>query len=112
MQQNSIIDMDCPTTYKYCVSLMTSKLCQVGIQKHIQAWNHHRIPGSHACMYVYTVGLCFILLFFFLFIYIIGQSRGVPNQLAMQNNQVAQIDGRLIPNVDDAVTLYHACQWW
>ena len=44
MQTNSVIDMDCPTT-KYCVSFMTSKLCQIGIQKHIQAWNNHRIPG-------------------------------------------------------------------
>ena len=44
MQQNSVIDMDCPVT-KYCVSFIAGKLCQVGIQRHIQAWNNHRIPG-------------------------------------------------------------------
>ena len=45
MQQNSLIDMDCPVT-KYCVSFMASKLFQIGIQKHIQAWNDHRILGT------------------------------------------------------------------
>ena len=44
MQHNSIIDMDCPTA-TYCVSYMAAKLCQVGIQQHIRAWNNHRIPG-------------------------------------------------------------------
>ena len=58
MQQNMVIDLDCPVT-KYCVSLMSSKLCQVGIQLHVRAWNSHRIPGKaysllyimHACMH-------------------------------------------------------------
>ena len=44
MQENSIIDMDCPIT-KFSVSYITSKLCEVGIQQHVQAWNNHRIPG-------------------------------------------------------------------
>ena len=46
MQQNMVIDLDCPIT-KYCVSLMSGKLCQVGIQMHVRAWNNHRIPGMH-----------------------------------------------------------------
>ena len=45
MQQNQLIDLDCPTT-KYCVSLLTGILCQIGIQMHISAWNNHRIPGK------------------------------------------------------------------
>ena len=44
MQHHNLIDMDCPVT-KYCVSVMTGKLAQVGIQTHISSWNHHRIPG-------------------------------------------------------------------
>jgi len=36
MQQNMVIDLDCPVT-KYCVSLMTGKLHQVGIQLHVCA---------------------------------------------------------------------------
>ena len=45
MQSNSIIDLDCPVT-KYCVSLMTGKLSQVGIKLHVRSWNNHRIPGE------------------------------------------------------------------
>ena len=45
MQQRSIIDMDCPTT-KYCVSFITAKLCQIGVQNQIQAWNNHKISGT------------------------------------------------------------------
>ena len=44
MQQQDIIDMDCPTT-KFCTSVIAGKLCQVGLKIHIQAWNSHRIPG-------------------------------------------------------------------
>ena len=45
MEQMQEIDMDCPTT-KLCVSVMAGKLCQVGLQNHISAWNNHRIPGT------------------------------------------------------------------
>ena len=45
MQSNSIIDLDCPVT-KFCVSLMTGKLSQVGIKLHVRSWNNHRIPGE------------------------------------------------------------------
>ena len=44
MQQQNVLDMGCPVT-KFCVSMMAGKLCQVGIQNHIAAWNDHRIPG-------------------------------------------------------------------
>ena len=37
-----------------------------------------------------------------------GQYRGVPNQLAMQNNRAARIDSHLVPGVSDAITLYQA----
>ena len=36
MQQQNIIDMDCPTT-KFCTSVIRGKLCQVGLKTHIQA---------------------------------------------------------------------------
>jgi len=45
MQQQGYIDMDCPTT-QFCVSLISGKLCQGGIQTHIAAWNNHRIPST------------------------------------------------------------------
>lgn len=44
MQQQNLIDMDCPVT-KYCVSVVTGKLARVGIEAHIASWNNHRIPG-------------------------------------------------------------------
>ena len=44
MQQHQIIDLDCPIS-KYCVSVMTGILSQVGLQMHICSWNNHRIPG-------------------------------------------------------------------
>ena len=47
MQQQNVIDMDCPVT-KFCVSMMTSILCQVGIQSLISSWNHHHVPGMVA----------------------------------------------------------------
>jgi len=53
MQQNMVIDLDCPVT-KYCVSLMAGKLRQVGIQLHVHAWNSHRIPGKH-CEHVLQI---------------------------------------------------------
>ena len=46
MQQHMIIDLDCPVT-KYCVSLMTGILCEVGIRLHIRSWNNHRISGKN-----------------------------------------------------------------
>ena len=44
MEENGLIDMDCLLT-KFCVSFMTTKLSQVGIQQHVHPWNHHTIPG-------------------------------------------------------------------
>ena len=62
------IDMDCPTT-KFCVSVMAGKLCQVGLQNHISAWNNHRIPGVlhndnvKSCINVANVTLQLIILY-------------------------------------------------
>jgi len=53
MQQNMVIDLDCPVA-KYCMSLMAGKLCQVGIQLHVHAWNSHRIPGNY-CEHVLQI---------------------------------------------------------
>ena len=56
MQQNRVINLDCPIT-KYSVSLMVGKLCQVGIQLHVCAWNSHRIPGKH-CEHAPQIHAC------------------------------------------------------
>ena len=40
MQENQDIDMDCAMP-KYCVSLMTGTLSQVGLKLHLHAWNNH-----------------------------------------------------------------------
>lgn len=45
MQENDVFELECPGD-KYCVSLMTGILCQVGIQLHTSSWNNHRIPGE------------------------------------------------------------------
>ncbi len=50
-EQNNFIDMDCPTT-KFCVSLMSGKLCQVGIQRHV---SDHRIPGIYTLQEIQIV---------------------------------------------------------
>ena len=106
-----VIDLDCPIT-KYCVSLMTGKLCQVGIQMHIGAWNNHRIPGIlllhlneqatrlyymyiYTCMYVDPLS---------------GSHRGIPNILADQNNHAARIPAGqgTIPTAGEAEALFVA----
>ena len=45
MEENNVIDMQ-QDYVKYCVSRVTLKLAFVGMQKAIEAWNNHTIPGS------------------------------------------------------------------
>ena len=45
MQENNVIDMDCPVT-QFCVSFTAGILCQCAIEMHVGAWNNHRIPGE------------------------------------------------------------------
>lgn len=40
------------------------------------------------------------------FFIITGQHRGVPNQLALENNRVAPIHSHMVPGVSNAVSLY------
>ena len=45
MEEDNIIDMDCSVT-KYCVSHITRNISQAGIHRHVESWNHHRIPSK------------------------------------------------------------------
>lgn len=57
MQQLNLLDMDCPVN-KFCVSMMVGKLCQVGIQTHLAAWNNHHIPGMlYICMHAFRMSM-------------------------------------------------------
>lgn len=44
------IDIDDEAT-KFCVSWVTSRVCQVGSQQVIDAWNNHPIPGKPDSLY-------------------------------------------------------------
>ena len=45
MQSVGILDMDLPAV-QFCTSYVTGKVCIVGLNRHMQAWNNHRIPGK------------------------------------------------------------------
>lgn len=48
MEQRGIIDMEFEHTQFY-VSSVTLRVARVGMQRTVQAWNHHPIPGmNHA----------------------------------------------------------------
>ncbi len=44
MQSAGVLELDSPVV-KFCTSFVTGKLCDVGINRHVNAWNNHRIPG-------------------------------------------------------------------
>ena len=46
MEQRSIIDMEFEDTQFY-VSSVTLRVARVGMQRTVQAWNHHPIPGIY-----------------------------------------------------------------
>ena len=112
MQQNMVIDLDCPVT-KYCVSLMSGKLCQVGIQLHVRAWNSHRIPGktySLLLSFTLSTNVYYPLVYVCTYSILLGPHRGVPDILAENNNQAARIPAgqNIIPTADVAETFYVA----
>ena len=43
MENREILNMSCPVT-KFCMSHVLRRVCQVGMQRMIQAWNSHPIP--------------------------------------------------------------------
>ena len=50
MEENNLLDMD-NEMQKYCISQYTIRVSNVGTSLAVDAWNHHHIPGTYACMY-------------------------------------------------------------
>ena len=44
MDNDGIINME-DEVEKFCVSFITCEVAKIGIERVIQAWNNHRIPG-------------------------------------------------------------------
>lgn len=70
MTNNELLNMDDQCT-KYCVSSMMRKLCTVGLENLIFAWNSHTILG-----------------------------KGIPDVLFMNNLRVARLNHDLLPTSD------------
>ena len=51
MEENNLIDMEFDDV-KFCVSTVTLQFAHVGMQKVVQSWNNHSIPGSYLIMHV------------------------------------------------------------
>ncbi len=64
---------------KFCVSYITIRVMEYALRNFIQAWNMHRIPG---------------------------QGGGIPNILALENNQVSRVCLSDIPSTWQMVTLH------
>ena len=62
---------------KYCVSVVLRRICMVGLQRMINAWNSHSVPR-----------------------------KGIPNVLQSQNNGTTPMDPADVPSVDNAVAAY------
>ena len=76
LDNNGIINMDCSVT-KFAVSTVLIRVCQVGMNRMIAAWNSHPIPG-----------------------------RGIPNQLQVRAFNTSPIHPSEIPDVTSAVDQY------
>lgn len=44
LTDQELLDMDCNIS-RYCVSNLTGQLCRLGMNRLVDAWNEHRIPG-------------------------------------------------------------------
>lgn len=76
MDHRQLIDMNCPVT-TFCVSKVLCKVCKIGMDRMVVAWNSHPIPR-----------------------------RGVPNALQIQANHTAPINPSEIPQCSSAVSEY------
>ena len=76
LDNDGLINMDCPVT-KFAVSTVLIRVCRVGINRMIAAWNSHPIPG-----------------------------RGIPNQLQIGAFNTSPIHPSEIPDVTAAVDSY------
>ena len=76
LDNDGLINMDCPVT-KFAVSTVLIRVCRVGINRMIAAWNSHPIPGC-----------------------------GIPNQLQIGAFNTSPIHPSEIPDVTAAVDSY------
>lgn len=45
MEERDLIDMDLEDT-KYCVSAVSLKIANFGMEQVVESWNYHCIPGA------------------------------------------------------------------
>ena len=76
MNDQQLIDMNCPIT-KFCVSTVLCRVCKIGMDRMILAWNSHPIPR-----------------------------RGVPNTLQVQAFHTSPIHPAEVPQCSTAVSEY------
>ena len=76
MEDQQSIDMSCPVT-KFCVSTVLCRVCKIGMDRMVLAWNTHPIPG-----------------------------RGIPSTLQMQIFHTSPIHPAELPQCSSAVSEY------
>lgn len=50
MEQRGVIDMEFEDT-QFFVSSVTLRVAKVGMQRTVEAWNHHSIPGMYPVLH-------------------------------------------------------------
>ena len=82
---------------RFCFSWLTMRVCQVGIERCVLAWNHHPIPGivcvrdvRERVLRVYTA---------------ISLDKGIPRD-RVQVSEAVRLQAQDVPSVDDAVQSY------
>ena len=97
----------------YCTSWFTIQVATIGIQRFLQAWNNHPIPGTIAFVYIH------VCVFFVVYTIVIvisllcsgkknGMPRGVPNVLMNKDNRAKKVHPGVLPSPDAAVQQYSA----
>ena len=80
LQDQEAIDMEDSLT-RFCTYNLTCQMCQIGINRFVQSWNAHRIPGMSLFPYK-LLSLSVLSLNITINISCVVKERGIPNRLA------------------------------
>ena len=76
LDNRRVIDMDCPIT-KFSLSNVLMRVCEIGMNRMVQAWNNHFIPR-----------------------------RGIPKRLRLERSGTSRIHPSEVPSASTAVSTY------